>query len=213
MQTNLDLDLLQTLASKICHDLISPIGAIGNGLEFMEEMGPDAFDDASELIGHSARQASSKLQLYRIAYGAGGADGHIKPEEVKKALDGLLQGDGKITQDWDEHVAMGIADNGIERLPAFAKILTCTLLLAIDTLPKGGVISVEANGSATTVISKGPNAAFRDNIPAALSLSLPNDTIETKLAHAVISGMLGAHYGYSFSTESDTDQTSITFTV
>ena len=203
MTTTLTTDILQLMASKICHDLISPIGAINNGIEFMEDMGPDAFEDATSLIGHSAAQASGKLQAYRIAYGAGGADGHIKPEDVKKAIDGMLQGDGKITQDWDAKAPMGVADNGIERLPAFSKMLICTILLMLDTLPKGGVIRVKAQGSTTTVSAEGENAAFREGIVEALQLALDNDALQPKHAHAVLTGLLGQTYAYSFTADQE----------
>lgn len=210
--TTLTPDILQLMASKICHDLISPIGAINNGIEFMEDMGPDAFEDATSLIGHSAAQASGKLQAYRIAYGAGGADGHITPEEVKKSIDGMLAGDGKITQNWDEKAPMGVADNGVERLPAFCKMLICTILLMLDTLPKGGTLSVDANGSATTVRTAGENAAFREGIVEALTLSLDNADLEPKHAHAVLTGLLASHYGYRFETGSDGQPPQLTFT-
>ena len=71
--------LASYVASRICHDLISPVGAINNGVEFMEEMGedPEQRKDALGLISHSASQASAKLQAFRIAYGAGGRDNNV----------------------------------------------------------------------------------------------------------------------------------------
>ena len=211
-KTSLTPDVLQLMASKICHDLISPIGAINNGIEFMEDMGPDAFEDATSLIGHSAAQASGKLQAYRIAYGAGGADGHIKPEDVKNAIDGMLVGDGKITQDWDAKAPMGVADNGVERLPAFSKMLICSILLVLDTLPKGGIINVQADGSTTTITATGENAAFREGIVEGLTLSLGNDALEPKHAHAILTGLLADHFSYSFSTSASDGSASLAFT-
>lgn len=212
MTTKLTADVLQLMASKICHDLISPIGAIGNGIEFMEDMGPDAFEDATMLIGHSAAQASGKLQAYRIAYGMGGADGHIKPEDVKQAIDKLLAGDGKIKQDWDEKQPMGIAANGVERLPAFCKMLICSILLMIDTLPKGGAISITLDGNATTVTAEGENAAFREGIVEALMLEIDNADLQPKHSHSVLMGLLADNYGYKFSKTTSDNKTSVTYT-
>ena len=63
-QSNSDAEkqvhLLELLSSRICHDLISPVGAIHNGLEFLEDMGPDALEDALELMKHSTKQATTK---------------------------------------------------------------------------------------------------------------------------------------------------------
>lgn len=212
MTTTLTPDILQLMASKICHDLISPIGAINNGVEFMKDMGADAFDDGIELIGHSAEQASGKLQAYRIAYGAGGADGHLKPADVKKAIDGMLAGNGKITQDWDESAPMGIADNGVERLPAFCKMLICSILLMLDTLPRGGILNLDATGNTTTITTHGDHAMFREGILEALTLNLDNDSLEPKHAHAVLTGLLAKHYGYTFHAHAEDGEISLTFT-
>lgn len=101
--------VLELLASRICHDLVSPVGAINNGVRFMEEMGEDPAQraEALNLISHSATQASAKLMAFRIAYGAGGRDPNIKPEDVQKAFSQLISGDGKITQAWDPHGNLG----------------------------------------------------------------------------------------------------------
>lgn len=210
-RTELTPDILQLMASKICHDLISPIGAIGNGIEFMQEMGPDAFDDATTLIEHSASQASGKLQAYRIAYGAGGADGHITVEDVKAAIDTMLKGDGKIIQNWDPKAPMGIANNGIERLPAFSKLLACGILLVIDTLPKGGTIEVTADGCTTHIHARGERAAYREGVIDALTLKTENADLDTKHAHALLTGFLGRHYGYRFSAQGDRQSVTLTF--
>ena len=79
---NKSASVIELLASRICHDLVSPVGAINNGVEFMEEMGDDAEQrkEALGLISHSASQASAKLMAFRIAYGSGG-------REVEEELD------------------------------------------------------------------------------------------------------------------------------
>lgn len=211
-QTHLDINVLQLMASKICHDLISPIGAIGNGVEFIEDMGADAIDDAVPLIKHSATQASAKLQAYRIAYAAGGADGHIKPEDVYNAINGVIAGDGKVTQDWTPDANMAVPDDHYERPPAYCKFLICLLLMALDCMPKGGVLSVSADGTQTTVTATGENASFREQMTAALSLSLDNTALEPKHAHAVLTALLAQNYGYTIETASQDGAVSLTIT-
>jgi histidine phosphotransferase ChpT len=211
MKTTLDIDLLQLMASKICHDLISPIGAVNNGVEFMEEMGPDAFDDAVGLISHSAQSASAKLQAYRMAYGAGGADSNIKPEDVKKLIGDMVSTDGKIKQDWDAPHDMAIPEDHYERPPAYCKILICCLLLVMDCLPKGGVLSVSVDGKTTTVTARGDNAAFRDRIVDAITLKLDNSIVDPKHMHAILTGMIVHRYGYDMQTQSGEGFVAVSF--
>ena len=206
--TTLDTKVLQLMASKICHDLISPIGAIGNGVEFIEDMGADAIDDAVPLIKHSSTQASAKLRAYRIAYGAGGADGHVKPEDVYNAINDIVTGDGRITQDWDPAQDMAVPEDHYERPQAYCKILICALLQALDCLPKGGTLSVDVQGNETHIIANGENAGFREEIIESLSLTLNNDILEPKHAHAVLTGLLVNEYDYKISAET-TENTAI----
>lgn len=140
---SIDTGILELVCSKLCHDLISPIGAINNGVEFLEDMGSGS-DEVTSLIAYSAQQASAKLQAYRMAYGAGGADDTIKPEDVQKAIQGMIGGDNKIKQEWDAWGNLGYGD---DRPHGYCKILICALLLAIECLPKGGVLSVSAGSS------------------------------------------------------------------
>src|SRR6201986_1012276 len=96
------LDLAALLCSRVCHDLISPVGAIMNGLEVMDE-GKDEETSkfAMELIKKSARTASAKLQFCRIAFGAAGSAGaQIDTGDAEKVARGLL-GDGKTKNVWN----------------------------------------------------------------------------------------------------------------
>src|SRR3954470_6811530 len=94
LPAGLEPAVLELLASRVCHDLISPVGAVHNGVEFLQETGVEAGAEAVALIAHSAQQASAKLQIFRLAYGAGGRDPNIKPEDVKKAFASLVDADG-----------------------------------------------------------------------------------------------------------------------
>src|SRR5271156_7235609 len=96
------LDLAALLCSRVCHDLISPVGAIVNGLEVMDE-GEDEETKtfALDLIKKSSRQASAKLQFCRLAFGAAGSAGaQIELGDAEKVARGLIE-DGKITIAWN----------------------------------------------------------------------------------------------------------------
>ena len=82
------LDLAALLASRVCHDIISPVGALANGLEVLEEdQGEDMHAFAMELINKSARSASAKLKFSRLAFGASGSAGaHIDTGEAEEVV-------------------------------------------------------------------------------------------------------------------------------
>jgi histidine phosphotransferase ChpT len=185
--------VLELLASRICHDLISPVGAVHNGVEFLQEMGADAGEEAVNLITHSAQQASAKLQAFRLAYGAGGRDPNIKPEDVHKTFENLILGYEKITHDWDPHGNIGFED----RPAGYCKTLMGTLMLAQECLPKGGKITVEAGktDSETLVIAKGQDAAPRPQIIQALDHSLSTDAMDPRLVHPYALSAIAKHYG------------------
>src|ERR1700736_2717843 len=86
------LDLAALLCSRLCHDLISPVGAIINGLEVMEEdKDEETKTFALDLIKKSATQASAKLQFYRLAFGAAGSAGaQIELGDAEKAARGVF---------------------------------------------------------------------------------------------------------------------------
>ncbi len=188
--------LLELLSSRICHDLVSPVGAINNGIEFMEDAGDDAesIKQASELISHSANSAAARLQVFRIAYGGGGRDGNIKPEDIQKAFGALIRIDGKIRQSWDPFGPLGI--DAKER--GFAKILMCGLVLAMECLPKGGTVFVDPGTGAETLIKvEGTDATVRDNVEAALARTLDAETLDPRLVHPYTMSFIAETYGYS----------------
>src|SRR3954468_5609680 len=98
MKTDLDIRVVELLSSRLCHELISPVGAINNGVELIEEMGAEMADEAIGLIAHSADQASRRLRLLRLAYGTAGSD-KSNLTEVAQAADGYFAG-GKIKLEW-----------------------------------------------------------------------------------------------------------------
>jgi histidine phosphotransferase ChpT len=195
MSNTIDTSMLELLASKICHDLINPIGAVNNGIEFMEDMGPDAGPEARELIAFSAAQATAKLQAFRLAYGAGGADSNIKPADIHKAIDQIVSLDKKIKQDWDPQTSLG----GTAVQPAFCKLLICALLLAMESLPKGGALSVSADGESVVVCASGTGSGLRGRAADALKLAIPFAEIEPKDVHAAMTAIMAQRYNFSVS--------------
>lgn len=191
----LDSRVMELLASRMCHDLISPVGAVHNGVEFLQEMGLEAGEEAVSLIAHSAGQAAARLQIFRIMYGAGGRDSNIKPADLKKLFGDLVDADGKVKQDWDPHSL-----SHTERPVGFCKLLLGCMMLAQESLPKGGTIRIETTGTGpVTVTAEGTDAALRPHVPEALTRNLDVDSLDPRLVHAYVLSVLGAQYGYTVS--------------
>ncbi len=189
---------LELLASRICHDLISPVGAINNGVEFLQESGGADDGDAIDLIAYSASQAAAKLQVFRLAYGAGGRDPSIKLETVHTIFGDFLGQDGRIKQEWDPFKPLGY-----EEIPlGLCKILMGALMLACETLPRGGTIKVEAGETdQTLVIAEGQDAAPRPNMTEALGRTLPVSELDPRLIHAYVLSMIAEQYGFTVAME------------
>lgn len=132
------LDLASLLCSRLCHDLMSPVGALNNGIELLaDETDPDMREKCLELLGDSARATANKLKFFRLAFGAGGGFGEeIDTREARAALEGLFGGEGKIELGW-------VVEN--EKLPKGAvRLLLNLALLAGDALVRGGRLDVGA---------------------------------------------------------------------
>ena len=197
--------VIELLASRICHDLVSPVGAINNGVEFMEEMGDDEVQrkEALGLIQHSAAQASAKLMAFRIAYGAGGRDANIKPEDVQKAFSQLISADGKISQTWDP-----FGNLGPKPLPyAFCKMLMAGMMLAMECLTKGGYVSVRpGEGDQTLIIAESDaGVLLRDNVEAALRQDIQTEDLDPRLVHPYAISVVAEHYGYNLRVKDKRD--------
>ena len=136
------LDLAALLCSRVCHDLISPVGAIVNGMEVLEETNDESTKTfALDLIKRSANQASARLQFCRLAFGAAGSAGaEIDVGEAETVARGFIE-DDKISLSWLLPRTL-MPKNRV-------KLLLNMLLLAATSIPRGGTITVEDTGSDT----------------------------------------------------------------
>ncbi len=191
--------LTELIASKICHDLTSPVGAVANGVEIMEEIGAD--DDVISLIAFSAAQAGAKIKTLRMAYGLGGADDSIKIELIHQTYGEYVEGDNRIKQDWDPHL-----DIGFEKRRGFPKMMLCSLIMAGEALPKGGVVSVKAEENDTLLITaEGINASLKPNVFETLKQKTPVEDLDPMLIHPYITGLFANKYKYEITVDDNTD--------
>ncbi|MBW3096276.1 histidine phosphotransferase ChpT [Pseudohoeflea coraliihabitans] len=126
-------DLAALLCSRVCHDIISPVGAINNGLELLDEGGAD--EDAMDLIRSSALNASVRLKFARLAFGASGSIGaSIDTGEAEKVVIDYVSADAKTEVTWTGPRAI-IPKNQV-------KLLLNLFLVAYGAIPRGGTIDI-----------------------------------------------------------------------
>ncbi|MGV2105251.1 histidine phosphotransferase ChpT [Agrobacterium vitis] len=143
-------DLAALLCSRVCHDVISPVGAINNGLELLDEGGADA--DAMDLIRTSALNASVRLKFARLAFGASGSVGaSIDTGEAEKAVKDFAAAEKKTEITWNGPRAI-IAKNRV-------KLLMNLMLVAYGAIPRGGSLDVTLENpeydAKFTIVAKG----------------------------------------------------------
>lgn len=145
-----ELEFSAFLVSRVCHDLVGPLGAVLNGLEVLEDERDAAMRaDALKIVTSSATQALARLQFMRIAFGAAGSAGaELDLGEVQRLISGLLEG-GRVQIDW-------IAPH-IHWPKDWAKLLMNAVLIGVDCLPRGGIIRVVTREEAPgfTVVATG----------------------------------------------------------
>jgi len=136
-----EIEFAALLVSRVCHDLVGPLGAVVNGMEVLEdERDPTMRADAIKLVTMSAEQALARIQFMRIAFGAAGSAGaELDLGEIGRLTSGLLQG-GKVQLAWNAQRLYWPKD--------WAKLLMNATLLAADCLPRGGVVTVETGSDA-----------------------------------------------------------------
>lgn len=132
------VDLASLLCSRLCHDLLSPVGALNNGLELLtDETDPAMRERCMDLLAESARTSANKLKFFRLAFGAGGGFGEaVDAREVELAVRGLVSENKRLELGW--HVEEPTLPK-----PA-AKVLLNLVLLAADALVRGGSLDVGA---------------------------------------------------------------------
>jgi histidine phosphotransferase ChpT len=172
------LELAALLCSRVCHDLISPVGAIVNGLEVLDDNPkPEDRDFALDLIRKSAKTASARLQFCRLAFGAAGSAGaQIDLGDAQNMARGHIE-DGKCTIAWNLPRLL-LPKNRV-------KLLLNMMVIAQQTIPRGGTLTVDPIGEGDVlsfrVTARGLNARLPQNIADILS----SGQISASDAHSV----------------------------
>jgi histidine phosphotransferase ChpT len=169
------LDLAALLCSRVCHDVISPVGAIINGLEVLDgEQDEEMRAVAMELIKKSAISASARLQFCRLAFGAAGSFGAlIDTGDAEKAARDIFA-NGRTVLQWGGGQRMASRNS--------VKLLLNLCLIAASAIPRGGVVAVDISGEndamTIRVEAKGANARLSHSAADILTNALAKETID-----------------------------------
>ncbi|RMD62014.1 MAG: histidine phosphotransferase [Alphaproteobacteria bacterium] len=206
MEPQIDLRVAELLASRLCHDLVGPVGAVGNGLELLEDEIGDMAGDALALAAQSAARAATTLQFFRFAYGMAGSrlDGGVT--ELRDLADRFLAKD-RVALDWKVDA---LPDGAPQDL---GKVILNLVLMALDSLVGGGTVrvAIEAGpgeeGRQLVVEAHGDRAELREEIALALGDDVAVGDLTPRNAHVYFTRLLARRLGSDLDTATSDGRT------
>ena len=185
------VELASLMCSRLCHDLLSPVGALSNGLELLaEEKDPEMRQRCFELLEQSAKTSADKLKFFRLAFGAAGGFGDHVSSEEPHALISALAGE-KIRLNWH------VAEEGLPK--AAVKVLLNLSAIGVEALVRGGTLDVgaESRGGACEIVVRatGDKIAFDPTVGRALDGTLEDSEITSRTAPAFMLCLLATDAG------------------
>lgn len=204
------LDLAALLCSRVCHDVISPVGSIVNGIEVLEdEDAADMRDAALELIARSARQASARLQFTRLAFGAAGSAGaQLDLGDAEQVSRGMIE-DDRTRFEWSLPRAFQPKNK--------VKLLLNLVLLAAAAVARGGVVEVspvgEGEAMGFVLVARGPKARIPSGAEALVAGEVPAGGLVAQVIQPYYAGLLAQASGMTVSFAQGEDVVTITATM
>lgn len=201
-----ELEFAALLVSRVCHDLVGPLGAVVNGLEVLEEERDAALRaDALKLVASSAEQALAKLQFMRLSFGAAGSAGsELNLNDVQSLIAGLFEG-GRLRLDWKAPPVSWPKD--------WAKLVMNAALIAADCLPRGGLVRIEtANQPGVygfTIMASGTGARIAEETARLLLGGGPDNSYEARSIQPALTAKLATVLGIKLQLTPGPDQVEI----
>ena len=201
--TTAAIDFASLLCSRLCHDLLSPVGALNNGLELLaDEHDPDMRARCLDLLNESARASANKLKFFRLAFGAAGGFGDtVDAREAKVAIEGMFGEGGRVEIGW-------MVEPATLSKPAI-KVLLNLALIAGDALVRGGRLDIgaeqTANGTEMVVRAEGPRLVLDPELRQALEGRTSAEEVTPRAAAAYLASELTRQAGGSIQVSAPDD--------
>lgn len=195
------------IASRICHDLISPVASVNSALELLEEPGDaDMKAQAEQLLQNGAESAGARIQLLRYAFGSAGlSDTAADRHEVRSIVEGFMKS-YKPSVEWNietEHFSCG-----------HARVLMNLIIMATAAIPRGGVVSLsvrnETDGLSVSAVAKGPKARLSAFTESALAGDTPEEGWSARTIQPLFAKMVANDLDGDISAAVEEEQ--VTFT-
>lgn len=194
--------LAALLCARVCHDLISPVGALGTAVEILDDEGnADMHEDALALIKSSSKKAAAKLKYLRLAFGAAGsAPGIIAASELQSLASNMFD-------DAKAELIFEFGADGLDK--SRARLLLNLLMLGVQSVPRGGEVVIRTGEHSLSIIATGRRARLDENVERALSGRAPEDGFDGRTIQPFYAGMMAREQGGTASCAID-DET-VTF--
>lgn len=180
--------LAALLCARICHDLVSPVGALGTAIEILDDdSNADMHEDALALIKSSSRRAASKLKFLRLAFGAGGsAPGVVGTDEITALVLDMFE-------DAKADIILNLHADGINK--AHTRVLLNLTMLGVQAVPRGGEVRIVTSGQSVSIIAKGPRAKLDETVERALLGRSPDHGFDGRSIQPFYASMIAREAG------------------
>jgi len=201
MGVQVDMRVAELLCSRLCHDLVGPVGAVNHGIELISEEDSPVIAEASEMIGQSAEQASNRLEFFRVAFGlSGGGSGNMSMAGSRRIAQGFLE--KHIQLQWPVNTEMPWQDQESSVPKDVIKVMLNLIMLGVDCLPRGGTLTfsqaVLPEGLGVALVAQGLKAHVRDEIRRAIAADATCDMLTARTVQAFFLARLADDLGLDF---------------
>jgi len=207
MSVAIDLRVAELLASRLCHDLVGPIGAVNNGMELLnEDPGGEDMADAIALVSSSGERAATVLQFYRAAYGRAGDEMDGQPSRVAEVAE-------PFTALHKCRVAWDLAGLRGAPVPGSSKLVLNMLALGVEVLPRGGGLDARAEAGDPLVLrlcARGKGATVRSEVHAALDPDSDAASLSPRAVQAKFAAVLAERAGGSLRLHPEDEMVTLT---
>jgi len=192
--------LAALLCARLCHDLVSPVSALGAALSVLDdEESAEMHEDAMGLVRESARQSQAKLEFSRLAFGAGGsAPGVLDTRELKRLTENMFSA-------YKPEIVWKVEAAGLEK--AAARLLLNLCILGVDAAPRGGTVTVEATdaagGARLRIVTEGPRARLEAGTASALEGQAPENGFDGRSIQPYYAALIARGAGGRVSAHAD----------